>query len=160
MKNTWNAGILIGVFCGLWQLVMGVTGWYKDPVMMNAFWVVILIQIICLIWGLARTAREGNHYWAQVGLGTLMSLIAGVILFFVSFFFTSVLYPNYFAELRAMQEDLLRKAGRSPAEIALALDLMAKTGTPLVQAISGLTGTLLTGFVCSLVIGAFVRKKS
>ncbi|MBZ5498798.1 MAG: DUF4199 domain-containing protein [Acidobacteriia bacterium] len=160
MKHVLTAGILIGVFCGLWQLLLGVTGWYKDPVMMNMFWVVILIQIGFLIWGLRRTAKEGKAYWAQVGLGTLMSLIAGVILFFVSFLFTSVLYPNYFSEMRAMREEALRISGRSPAEIKTMLDMVAGTQTSFFQAITGFAGTVVTGFVCSLLIGAFVRKKS
>ncbi|MGA2260327.1 MAG: DUF4199 domain-containing protein [Acidobacteriota bacterium] len=160
MKRVWAAGILIAVLCALWQLLMGVTGWYKDPVMMKVFWVVILIQIGCLIWGLRGTAKEGKRYWAQVGYGTLMSLIAGVILFCWSYLFTSVLYPNYFAEMRAMQEDVLRKAGQSQAEITAVLDLMAKTQTSLIQAISGFAGCVITGLVCSLVIGAFIRKKN
>ena len=71
MKNTWTPGICIAVFCGIWQLIMGVTGWYKDPVMMKMFWVVILIQVICLIWGLSRTAKDGKRYLAQVGLWNL-----------------------------------------------------------------------------------------
>jgi len=160
MKRVWTAGILIAVLCALWQLLMGVKGWYKDPAMMNVFWVVILIQIACLIWGLRGTAKQGKQYWAQVGCGTLMSIIAGVILFCWSYLFTSVLYPNYFSEMRAMQEDILRKAGQSQAQIAAMLDLTAKTQTSLMQAIFGFAGCVITGFVCSLFIGAFIRKKN
>jgi len=42
----------------LWTLVMGVTGWYKHPVLLNMFWVVVLIEIGVLVWGLRQTAAR------------------------------------------------------------------------------------------------------
>jgi hypothetical protein len=159
MKTTWSAGVLIGVLCGLWMLVMGYSGWYKDPVMLNMFWMVILIQIGCLVWGLRKTAGEGKQYWGQVGQGTLMSLIGAAIIFVVSLLFTTVLFPNYFAELKAIQEEMLRNAGKSQAEISATLDAGAAMQTPIANALSGVIGTIMTGFVCSLIIGAFVRNK-
>jgi hypothetical protein len=159
MKLTWTAGILIGVLCGLWELLMGITGWYKDPTMMSLFWVVIVIQISCLVWGLRGTAAAGKQFWAQVGHGTLMSLIGGVIIFFVSLLFTTILFPNYFSDMRSVQEEILKKAGKTQTEITATLDKNAAMATPLMNALSGFTGTVVTGFVCSLVIGAFVRNK-
>lgn len=159
MKTTWIAGVLIGVLCGLWMLVMGYTGWYKDPVMLNMFWVVILIQIGCLVWGLQKTAGDGKQYWGQVGQGTLMSLIGAAIIFVVSLFFTTVLFPNYFEELRSIQEEMLRNAGKSQAEITATLNASASMQKPVMNALSGVIGTVVTGFVCSLIIGAFVRNK-
>jgi len=159
MKSAWIAGILIAVCCGLWQLIMGFTGWYKDPVMQNLFWLIILIQFFCLIWGLTRTGKEGKRYWAQVGSGTLMSLLAGMILFFVAYLFTAVLFPNYFEEMVALQRSAFEKAGRTPEEIKFTMDIMARTAKPWVQGISAMTGTVVTGFVCSLLIAAFVRKR-
>lgn len=159
MRMTIKAGILIGVLCGLWMLIMGITGWYKDPVLLYLFWVVILIQLGVLIWGMRKTAGEGRTYGGQVLAGTLMSVIAGFILFFVSLLFTSVLFPNYFAELRAMQSEILRSEGKSEAEIAMHVALAAKTQTPLLQALSGMLGTIVTGFLASLIIAFFVRSK-
>jgi hypothetical protein len=160
MNKTWAPGICIAVFCGIWQLIMGITGWYKDPVMMNMFWVVIPIQVICLIWGLSRTAKEGKRYLAQVGLGTCMSLIAGVFLFFVSYIFTAVLYPNYFADMKVIQENALQKAGTSPEQIKIVMDLYTRTANSFSQATMGFLGTVFTGFVCSIIIGAFLRKRN
>jgi hypothetical protein len=103
MKPTVQGGIMLGVATGLWTLVMGVTGWYKDPVMVNVFYLIILVEIGVLIWGLRKTAPN-NTYWQQVGAGMQIALIGSVIIFLVSIFFTTVLYPEYFTELRTMQE--------------------------------------------------------
>ena len=53
------AGLLIGVLCGMWTFVMGFTGWYKDPSKAAAFFVVIVIEVAGLIWGLRQTASAG-----------------------------------------------------------------------------------------------------
>jgi hypothetical protein len=53
-----SAGVLIGVLCGVWTFVMGFTGWYRDPAMTSLFFVVILIELAGLYWGLRQTARH------------------------------------------------------------------------------------------------------
>lgn len=153
------AGLLIGVFCGLWTFVMGFTGWYKDPVMMNAFWVVVLIELFGLVWGLRQTARQGRGWGGQLLAGSLMSLIAGAIIIGSSLLFTTVFFPNYFIEIEQMGEDVLRKQGRSPAEIAQALETSRAMATPMAQAFAGFTGTLVTGIVASAAIGLVIRAK-
>jgi hypothetical protein len=158
MKSAWKPGLLLGILVGLWTLIMGLTGWYKNPALMNIFYVVILIEIGVLIWALKKTSLE-NTYWKQVGHGTLIAILGSVIIFFVSILFTTVLYPNYFSELQVIQEQMLRQQGRSEAEIRMAMDTARATGTPLVNALMGVVGTIATGFVASLVIGVFYRKK-
>jgi hypothetical protein len=158
MKTVMKGGLWIGILCSVWLLVMGVTGWYKDPVMLNAFYLVILIQIGVLIWMLRQTAAAGAAYGRQVVLGTLMSVTAGVFLFFVSLLFTTVLFPHYFEELRTIHEQMLRTQGKTDAEIAQMLEVAASTQTPLFNALSGFLGTTVTGLIASALIGVFVRK--
>ena len=96
------AGLLIGVLCGVWTFVMGLTGWDKDPAMANLFFVVIVIEIAGLIWGLRKTAAQGRTYSGQVVAGTLMSIVAGLVIICSSLLFTTVAYPDYFNELNAI----------------------------------------------------------
>ncbi len=158
MKPTMKAGIVLGVLVGIWTLLMGYSGWYKDPVLLNVFYVVILIELGVLIWGLRMTAPE-NTYWKQVGAGTLISVIGAVIIFCVSLIFTNLLFPNYFEELRTIREEMLRQAGQSEDQIAAALEASRSMENPVVNALMGVVGTVGTGFVASLVIALFLRKK-
>lgn len=158
MKTGIIAGIVLGALIAAWTCLMGITGWYKDPVLSNAFWMVVMIQIAVLIVTLWRTRRD-REYFAQVGLGTLASLIAAVIAFANSLLFTSVLFPEYFEELRAMQVELARAEGLDEAAIQARLDAIAPMQTPFMQAFAGFAGTLLTGIVVSVIAGVFLRKK-
>jgi len=159
MQSIPRVGATLGVLVVIWTFIMGVTGWYRHPVFLNLFWVVILIQIGVMIWGLRLTAREGRTYGRQVGAGMLISLIGGVIIFLGSLLFTTVVFPSYFAELRQLGEEMLRSQGMSEEMIKSQLDQQAAFQTPFMSAFMGFLGTAITGLLVSLIVGAFLRKK-
>jgi hypothetical protein len=135
MNPILSAGLLIGVLCGLWTFVMGFTGWYKDPAMLTAFFVVVPLEVGGLIWGLRKTAAEGRTFSGQVVAGTMMSVVAGVIIICASLLFTLVAFPDY----------------RNHRDTA---------STPMGEALSGFMGTLVTGIIASAIIAIFVRGNS
>lgn len=153
------AGLLIGVLCGAWTFVMGFTGWYKDPVMLNVFFVVILFEIGGLVWGLRKTALEGRTYGGQIVAGTQMTVIAGLIIMACSLVFTMAVFPNYFTDLQDAYREILRRQGKTEAEIARAVSESMAGQTPMGQAVQGFVGTLITGIVSSAVIAIWVRAK-
>jgi len=159
MNTTLKAGLTLGILVSAWTYVMGVTGWYKHPTLLNLFWLVILIQIVVLVWGLRLTAGEGKTYWGQVGAGTMLSLIGGIIIFCGSYLFTSIVFPNYFAEIRALGEELLKSRGMSDVQIKTTLDAQAPMQTSFMQALLGFIGTVVTGPIVSMVLALFLKKK-
>lgn len=140
---------------------MGYTGLYKDPSVGTAAFLVpvTLLEVVGLIWGLRQTAREGRSYGGQILAGTMMAVIAGVIIMASSLLFTTVLFPNYAEELQNAYRATLVKQGKSDAEILTAIQAAAASWTPMAQAMSGFIGTLVTGIVASGVIGYYVRKR-
>jgi len=159
MNTIVKAGLVLGVLVEIWSFIMGFAGWYKSPSLAGLFWVVVAIQIAVLMWALKRTAAEGRGYGGQLGAGTLISVIGGVIIVVGSILFTTVVFPHYFQDVSALQEAKLRAAGRSDAEIQQMMAMVAKTMNPGMQAVFGFCGTLITGFVVSLILGAFFRAK-
>jgi hypothetical protein len=153
------AGLLIGVLCAVWTFVMGFTGWYKDPSKAGAFFLVVLIQVFGLIWGLRRTAAQGRTYSGQVVAGTFMSIIAGVIIVISSLLFTNVAFPEYFQELEAGYRTMLGEQGKSEAEIAAEIESWSAGQTPMNQAMNGFIGTFVTGVVVSAVAGLWIRAR-
>lgn len=158
MNLTVRAGVVLGLLVVAWTFLMGVTGWYKDLALANLFWVVVLIQIGVLLWALTKTASE-NGFARQVFVGTLISMVASVLIFAGSLIFTMVTFPNYFAEVRVVHEEMLRKAARPEAEIQAALEAAATGATPVAQAIAGAIGTVLTGIMASAMIAMFHRRR-
>jgi hypothetical protein len=155
------AGLLIGTLCGAWTFVMGFTGWYKDPMMAAyAFLpVVMLIEISGLLWGLRRTARQGRTYSGQVVAGTLISIIAGIVIIVASLLFTTVAFPDYFNDLNVASRDIMVKQGKTEAEIADVLNAAAPMQTPVANAFAGFLGTFVTGVVVSAVVAIWIRAR-
>jgi hypothetical protein len=153
-----RAGILLGVLCVVWTFVMGFTGWYKDPVMLNLFFLVVPLEIGFVIWALRKTAA-GSTWGGQVVNGLVLSVVAGVIIFAGSLLFTTVAFPNYFTDIQAVQTEMLKSAGMPEAEIQAQVAAAAAMQTPFINAITGVIGTVVTGLVVAAIAGAFWRKK-
>lgn len=159
-KTVFIAGEVLGFLVAGWTFVMGLTGWYKHPTLLNLFWMVIAIEIAVLVWGLGKVRHEVPSFWGQVGAGTAIAALAAPLIFAGSIIFTTVAFPDYFAELRAVYEEILRAEGKSPAEITAALDAASATQTPFIQAATGAIATIVTGFAASMVIAAIGRSRS
>jgi hypothetical protein len=157
MNPILSAGILIGVLCGVWTFIMGFTGWYRDPALLNLFFAVILFELGGLYWGLRQTAAQGRRYGQQVLAGTGMAFVAGVIIIGSSLLFTTVAFPDYFAELEAIHRQQMAADGMAPAEIDAAIEARGIMFTPLGNALAGFAGTLITGILGSAIIAAFVK---
>jgi hypothetical protein len=153
-----RAGVLLGVLCVMWTFVMGFTGWYKDPVMLNLFFLVILLETGIVIWALRKTAPAAA-WGGQILNGLVLSLVASAIIFAGSLAFTTVAYPNYFTEIQAVQAEMLKSAGMSEAEIKTQLTAAAAMQTPLMNALTGVIGTVVTGVLVAAIAGAFWRRK-
>jgi hypothetical protein len=160
MNPVLSAGVLIGLVCGAWTFAMGFTGWYKDPKLANVLFisVAMIIEIAGLIWGLRKTAAQGRSYGGQILAGTMMAIVAGVIIIATSLLFTTVVFPNYFSDIEQAYRTSLQQQGKTDAEIAAAVRASAASATPMAQAMSGFIGTLITGIVASAIIGIFVRR--
>jgi len=158
LKTPVVAGLVLGLLVVAWTFVMGFTGWYLDPALLNLFWIVILFQIVVLVVTLRRT-RPGRRYGAQVGVGLITSAVAAVLVFLGSLLFTGVVFPDYFADLREAQERMLLAEGMSPEDVQQTLDDVAPSQTPGSQAWAGFMGTLGTGMVVSLVAAIFLRDR-
>jgi hypothetical protein len=160
MKSAVQAGVVLGVTVLVWTLIHGFTGWYKDPAMSQTFWIVIPIQVILMVWMLRKTKALGYAYGQQVMAGVVMSLVAGVIIFAGSYVITTVVFPTYYEDMKAMAERIMVARGLTPDQVQTGLAKQASLNTPLVQSFMGFIGTFVTGLLVSLIGAAFIRHRA
>jgi hypothetical protein len=160
MSLTLKGGLLIGGLCSVWMYVVGYAGWYRDPALQAMFFLVIVIEIVALFWMLRQLPESGKTFAGILKAGTMMSLIAAVVIFVASYIFTTVAFPGYFEELRALGEQTYRAQGLSEEQIAATMAAMAPMQTPFVNALTGAIGTVVTGFLASAVLGLILKKQS
>jgi hypothetical protein len=159
MAQVLKTGVWIGAACVTWMFVMGLTGWYRHPKLQFLFLAVVIpVEIVLLVLGLRRTAAQ-NRYGGQVLAGALMAVVAALIIAAGSLVFTTVVFPDYFQQLRTVHEQLLREGGRSQAEIEAAIAAAETDETPAANALAGAIGTVATGVLTSLVAGLAYRRR-
>lgn len=152
-------GLMLAAGVIVWMFVMGFTGWYKNPVLVSLFFLVIPFQVFLIVQALRETARRGAGYGAQIGAGVAISSIAAILIFGASILYTTVAFPTYFADIHAMQEKAMRQAGVSEEGIAEVLAHAKREYTPMSQAIQGFLGTVITGLVTALIAGRWIRHR-
>jgi len=161
MKNpVLRGGLVLGLGCTAWTFLMGFTGWYKHPSLLHLFWMVVLIEFVVLGWTLSATRRLGGGYGAQVRRGVTTAAIAAPIIFAQSLLFTTVVFPQYFAELRAFHEKTLREQGLPEEQVRAAVEAAAASQSAVMNAVSGAVGTVITGLVASLILAIFLRPRA
>lgn len=158
MSGFINAGLITGVGTVIWTFVMGFTGWYKNPSLMWLFFLVAVLEVITIIVALRQHASE-NAWWDQVRGGITTGMVASPIIFAGSFLFTSVVFPNYFSEITALGEQMMRAGGSTDADVQAYVASQAGQ-TSVTNAMAGVIGTLVTAVVVAAIGGAFLRKKS
>ena len=157
MNPIYRTGLIIGALVVAWTFVMGFTGWYRHPTLQALFWVVVVIQVVLLRLGLRPIAAQGRSYWGLVLDGTRMSIVASVLIFAGSMVFTTLVFPEYFSEVRKAYEEMLRAQGKSADEVRQLVEAAASAQTPVAQASFGAIGTVVTGFLASTLLAFFAR---
>jgi hypothetical protein len=151
-------GLILGLTVAAWTFVMGFTGWYKQPTLLFLFWLVIPLQIGILLLALRSTAAT-TGYGRQVWNGVGASLLGSMIIYGASLFFTTILFPRYFQELEALGRQMMAQKGLGPDTIEAAVRTQAPMQTPRASAMAGAIGTVVTGFLTSVVAAIWLRKK-
>ncbi len=154
-----KGGVVLGVAVGLLTMIVGFTGLYRNPAVGDIVFPIcaIAIELGVLIWALRQTASI-KRYWGQVGTGTLIAVVGGVIIIASSLIFTAM-FPDYKDIALAAQADGMRDRGMTEEQIEQSMPFIEAMTSPIAQALVGFVMTILFGFVLSLIVAAFARKK-
>ena len=152
---TW--GVILGVLVVIWQFVMGLTGWYAHPGLMLLFFLVIPLNGGLVVVALAKT-RNDHGYGGQVAAGTLVGVVAGVLIACGSIVLVTVAVPTYFEDIAAMTETVLAQQGVDAATISARAEA-TRDMTPVTVALQGFICTVLTSLVTALIAAIWLRRK-
>ena len=158
MKGPIRWGVILGSAVAVLSFVFGLVGWHRTFEMSFVFLAIaILINVLAVV--LCLRERALTHGWlSQVKHGLVVGLVGSVIIFFASWLVTTVVFPDYFAEMAAGYRETYVNMGMSEAEVA---DLVAATAntSPVRSAFDGVVGTIATSLVVAAIAGVWLRKK-
>ena len=157
MNSNISAGIVLGVLITVWTTIVIMAGWHRDPQMMWLYFGVVPLQVIVLAMALrthTRTAGYGRQLWN----GIAVSLMGSIVVFAGTYLLTTVVFPQYFPQIRAAAETMLSQMGRTPIEIADELRRNRAMYDPVANALTGAAGAVSCGVIVSAILAIFMRR--
>ena len=122
------------------------------------------ITIAGISWSM-KTYRDNNPeagvpYGRALGLGTLQSLFASLILAFFTFVLFKLVDKTLIDKLLAFMEEQILRAGTKEEQVDMMVGIYRKMLTPLTYSLGQIFGVTLMGFLFSLILAIFFKKDS
>jgi Protein of unknown function (DUF4199) len=153
-----------------WGLITGValilysTLLYTLGQMTNAGLTIIIyvIMVVGLVMGMREYRTLNGDYLTfgeGVGLGALLSAVAGVLSSMYNVLYTTLIDPGIQARMMDQMREQLEDQGKlSDDQIEQALEISKMFQSPGIQFVVGIFGSILVGVILSLIIAAIMRR--
>lgn len=152
-----------GAILGLGLIVITLAMYLTDQTTNPVFSVVTVVAMIgCLVLAM-RNFRSLNagymSYGEGLGIGSLLSAVAGLLSAAFITFYNVVIDPTVQQRAFEKAREKLEEQGKlSDEQIDQAMEISQKFQSPGFTFIAGMFGTLIMGFLVSLIVAAFIRR--
>ena len=159
MKVPLRWGVILGGAVAVLSLVSGLAGWHRVYEMSFVYLAIAILINVATIVLCLREQASSEGWLSQVKNGLVVGLVGSAIIFVSSWLVTTVVFPNYFAEMADGYREAYVNMGLSEDEVA---DLVAATAatSPIRSAFDGVAGTVATSLVVAAIAGGWLRSKT
>ena len=160
MNIAMNYGVILGVVIVIVSLLFYMMGETTNKLQS---WLNYVIMIAAIYIGV-KHHRDNDlngyiSYGAALGTGTLIILVAAIMLGVYMFVFTKIIDPDFIQYILDKAESDMEDQGQTQKQIKIAMKYTAMMMTPFWIAIMSSIGTIFMGFIFSLITGIFLKKK-
>ncbi len=152
-------GIITGLASGVLSILLFISGAFETV------WIGIVLALAISVAGIVLAHREyksANHGFMSYGrglvIGTVLSVIAGLISGLISFAYIQFVDPGVLDRMKEMQMAMMEKFGMPEDKMEEAVAKLDEQFTPLKQLTSGLSSGLIGGFILSLIVTAITKR--
>lgn len=158
MNSAIRWGVILGVAVAVLNLVFGFLGWHRSLAMAFAFLIVAILLNVAVVVLCLRESASSEAWLGQLKNGLVLGIVASVLVFAGSWVTTSLVFPDYFAEMAEGYRQAYVDMGLSADEVE---ELVAGTAatTSVSSAFSGMLGTFVTSVLVAGIAGFWLRKK-
>ncbi|WP_338872354.1 DUF4199 domain-containing protein [Spirosoma sp. SC4-14] len=151
-------GVILGIVLMLITLVLYLTDQTTNP-WFSVLTLAVMIAALILAMQEYRKVNGGfMSYGEGVGMGALLSGVAGILASAFSTFYNVVIDPTIQQRAFEQARERLENQNMSDEQIDQALEFSQKFQSPGFTFIAGVFGTIIMGALLSLIIAAFIRR--
>jgi len=151
-------GVLTAVVIMIYTTIINVAGLSQNKFLTSLTFLFMVVAIILAM----KDYREQNKFMSYgegLGLGTLVSAVMGLLssaftMFYMQFIDNTLLTQG----MDKVREDM-EKRGMDDSQIDQAMELSQRVMSPGIIFFMGVLGSILMGFIISLIIAAILRRE-
>ena len=162
--SPWSANFTSGLILGLVGVVYSLIIWFLD-LSFNKIqpFVIIVVQIFLLFYLLKSYRDNFLHgqitYGQSLGAGTIIFVYYAIIMAIYTYILNKFIDTGLIAKQIAFMEEQYIARGMPQVAIDSAIALQKKILKPEIMAPLSIFGSIIGGFIYSLIISIFVRKE-
>jgi hypothetical protein len=123
----------------------------------------MLLSLVVLFF-LLRSYRDHYNngyisYGKALGAGVVINIYAALITAIYIYLLYSFIDPGLMDKSLALREEMLLERGLPEAAIEQGMEMQAKFMKPWITTLSATLGSILYGFILSLIVSLFIMKK-
>lgn len=151
-------GLIIGVIVAILSFVQ--LAFIEDPE--TPFrWLSALVGVAGIVLAhksFKQLNRGFMSYGQGLGIGTILSAVAGAISGLFSYLYINFIDPEYMNRVMEITRSRMEEKGLDDAQIDQAMAMAQKFSSGPITIVIGLLVTVLMGFLASLLISAFTKN--
>jgi Protein of unknown function (DUF4199) len=151
-------GLVTSVLIIIYTVVLYMTGYFKNP---SLSWISFLILLIGIFLALREFKSMNNNYMSfseGLGVGTLMSAVAGLIGSIFSYVYTNFIDTTIMQQMSDLQREQMEARGMSSEQVEQAMEMATKFTSPGIIFLFGIIGYVFFGFILSLIVSAILKN--
>ncbi|WP_185816989.1 DUF4199 domain-containing protein [Hymenobacter metallilatus] len=156
-----SVGIRYGLFVGIIASILSFLqmSFIQDPE--TPFrWLSTVVSIVG-IWLAHKQFKQVNagfmSYGQGLGIGTILSVVAGLISSVFGYLYVSFIDPAYMNRVMELQRAKMEARGMDDAQIEQGMAMAEKFSSGPIVILFGLILVVIIGFVISLIVSAFTK---
>ncbi|MGM9509261.1 DUF4199 domain-containing protein [Larkinella sp. GY13] len=151
-------GLISGVIFMIYTTAINVTGQFSNTALP---WLSLVISVTIIVMAMReyRTLNSGfMSYGEGVSIGTLVSVISGLISVTYNLIYTSFIDPTIRQQILDNAREQMENRGMPDEQIEQAMEFTEKLQGPGLQFLIGILVAAIFGALISLVAAAFIRR--
>ena len=151
-------GIIVGLISVIYSFVLAML----DETMNRGLGAVAYLFLIVGMVMAFKYFKTHNHgymsYGQGLGIGTLMSLIVGLLSSIFMYIYIKFVDPEMMNRAMEMQRVQMEERGMDDAQIDQAMEMAGKVSSPELMIVFGTLGFVVIGFIIALIVAAIMKN--
>jgi amino acid transporter len=150
-------GFITGFVTVIYSLILNITEQNTNTWLGYISFIILIVGIVMA----HKHYKSENHgfmtYGQGLGIGSLLSLIVGALSGIFMYIYIKLVDNSFMERMQEQQIVELEKRGMSDEQIEQAIQVSQKMTSPEMMVVWAIVGTLLFGFILSLIISAITK---